>query len=102
MTLSLEFGIDTFGDVTADSAGNRLSQAQVTRNVVEEAVLADSIGIDFVGDPNAVQRAGYFSSGSIMMFASLPIALWGIVELGILPGTKGPNRFGDDPLPPRA
>jgi uncharacterized membrane protein YhaH (DUF805 family) len=37
-----------------------------------------------------------------MMFASLPIALWGIVELGILLGTKGPNRFGDDPLLPRS
>ena len=59
-------------------------------------------GVDFVGDPNTVLRAGYFSTGSIMMFASLPIALWGIVELGILLGTKGPNRFGDDPLPPRA
>ena len=56
-------------------------------------------GIDFVGDPNTVRRAGYFSTGSMMIIASLPIALWGIVELGILPGTKGPNRFGDDPLP---
>jgi uncharacterized membrane protein YhaH (DUF805 family) len=37
-----------------------------------------------------------------MILASLPIALWGIVDLGILPGTKGPNRFGDDPLPPQS
>jgi uncharacterized membrane protein YhaH (DUF805 family) len=37
-----------------------------------------------------------------MMFASLPIALWGIVELGILLGTKGPNRFGVDALAPRS
>jgi uncharacterized membrane protein YhaH (DUF805 family) len=59
-------------------------------------------GHDFLDDPNTVRSAGYFSTGSIMIFASLPIALWGIVELGILPGTKGPNRFGDDPLPPRA
>ena len=59
-------------------------------------------GIDFVDDPNTIRRAGYFSTGSIMMFTSLPIALWGIVELGILPGTRGPNRFGDDPLPPRS
>ena len=59
-------------------------------------------GIDFVSDPNIVLRAGYFSTGLIMMFASLLIALWGIVELGILPGTKGPNRFGNDLPPPRA
>src|SRR5262245_34975215 len=32
-------------------------------------------GIDFVGDPDVVRRAGYFSTGSIMMFVSLPIAL---------------------------
>ena len=49
MTLSLEFGIDTFGDVTVGMDGAALSQAQVIRNVVDEAVLADSIGIDFIG-----------------------------------------------------
>ena len=65
-------------------------------------LLFGGFGIDFVSDPNTVRRAGYFSTGLIMMYASLPIALWGIVELGILPGTKGPNRFGDDPLAPRA
>jgi uncharacterized membrane protein YhaH (DUF805 family) len=42
-------------------------------------------------------RTGDTTTGGIMMLASLPIALWGIVELGILPGTKGPNRFGTDP-----
>lgn len=44
-------------------------------------------------------RTGDVSTGSIMMLASLPIALWGIFELGILRGTKGPNRFGAEPLP---
>ena len=44
-------------------------------------------------------RSGDVSIGSIMMVASLPFALWGIVELGILPGTKGANRFGADPVP---
>jgi uncharacterized membrane protein YhaH (DUF805 family) len=39
------------------------------------------------------------STASIMMMASLPIAVWGLVELGILQGTKGPNRFGADPIP---
>ena len=49
MTVSLELGIDTFGDVTAGADGVSLSQAQVLRNVIEEAVLADSLGIDFIG-----------------------------------------------------
>jgi probable LLM family oxidoreductase len=44
---ALELGLDTFGDVTVDAAGEPLSQAQVMRNVVAEAVLADQIGLDF-------------------------------------------------------
>jgi probable LLM family oxidoreductase len=42
------FGIDTFGDVTVDAAGRRLSDAEVLRNVVEEAVLAERVGLDHV------------------------------------------------------
>ena len=49
MTTSLEFGLDTFGDVTNDAGGAPLAHAQVIRNVVDEAVLADQLGIDFIG-----------------------------------------------------
>src|SRR5262245_8988362 len=49
MNNNVEFGLDTFGDVTVDASGNRLSQAQVIRNVVEEGVLADRLGIDAFG-----------------------------------------------------
>jgi probable LLM family oxidoreductase len=45
----IELGIDTFGDVTAGADGRPLGQAQVIRNVVEEAVLADRVGLDFFG-----------------------------------------------------
>jgi probable LLM family oxidoreductase len=45
----LELGIDTFGDVTYDNAGQMLPHPQVIRNVVEEAVLADQLGLDFIG-----------------------------------------------------
>ena len=45
----LEFGLDTFGDVTDDAAGTPLPHAQVIRNLVEEAVLADQVGLDFIG-----------------------------------------------------
>jgi len=46
---TLELGIDTFGDVTADADGVALSDAQVIRNVIAEGVLADQVGIDFFG-----------------------------------------------------
>ncbi|MGB8815446.1 MAG: LLM class flavin-dependent oxidoreductase [Paracoccaceae bacterium] len=49
MNEMLELGLDTFGDVTRAPDGALLSQAQVLRNVVEEAVLADSVGVDFIG-----------------------------------------------------
>ncbi|MBN9238645.1 MAG: luciferase [Micrococcales bacterium 70-64] len=45
----VEFGLDTFGDVTVTPDGGEVSQAQVIRNVVAEAVLADELGIDFIG-----------------------------------------------------
>jgi probable LLM family oxidoreductase len=49
MTAPLEFGLDTFGDVTRDASGAMLPHAQVIRNVVDEAVLADELGLDFIG-----------------------------------------------------
>jgi alkanesulfonate monooxygenase SsuD/methylene tetrahydromethanopterin reductase-like flavin-dependent oxidoreductase (luciferase family) len=49
LNTELEFGLDTFGDVTVDSHGTQLSQAQVIRNVIEEGVLADNVGIDAFG-----------------------------------------------------
>jgi probable LLM family oxidoreductase len=49
MATTFEFGLDTFGDITADSDGRLLTHAQVLRNVVEEAVLADQVGVDAFG-----------------------------------------------------
>src|SRR6188472_4345068 len=46
MTHELEFGLDTFLPITVDAAGRPLSGDDVIRNAVEEAVLAESVGID--------------------------------------------------------
>ena len=45
----LEFGLETFGDVTKGADGKLLSQAQTLRNVVAEAVRADELGVDTFG-----------------------------------------------------
>jgi probable LLM family oxidoreductase len=45
----LVLGLDTFGDVTDDREGRPLSHAQTIRNVVEEGVLADQVGVDYFG-----------------------------------------------------
>jgi probable LLM family oxidoreductase len=45
----MEFGLDTFGDITAGPDGRLNAHAQVIREVIEQAVLADRLGIDAFG-----------------------------------------------------
>lgn len=45
----LSLGIDTFGDVTRRADGTLTPQDQVLREVVAEGVLADQVGVDFIG-----------------------------------------------------
>lgn len=44
-----ELGLDTFGDMTRTADGTALSYAQVLRDVVAEAVLADELGVHCFG-----------------------------------------------------
>jgi len=44
----LVFGLDTFGDVPEDDSGTPVSYARAIRQVVDEAVLADEIGVDVI------------------------------------------------------
>ena len=49
MPKRFELGLDTFGDVTLGPDGALQPQARVLRDVVEEAVLADDLGVDAFG-----------------------------------------------------
>jgi probable LLM family oxidoreductase len=49
MPFPLVLGLDTFGDVTHDAEHRPISHAQTIRNVVEQGVLADQVGVDFFG-----------------------------------------------------
>src|SRR5689334_13857381 len=42
----LVFGLDTFGDVPENDSGTRVSYAAAIRQVLDEAILADEIGVD--------------------------------------------------------
>jgi probable LLM family oxidoreductase len=42
----LSFGLDTFGNVSLDDNGNKLSSAQVIRDVLAQGQLADELGLD--------------------------------------------------------
>ena len=43
-----QFGLDTFGDVPEDDSGTPLSYGAAIRQVVDEAVLADELGVDVI------------------------------------------------------
>jgi probable LLM family oxidoreductase len=49
MTTPLELGLDTFGDVTEGPDARPRSYAEVIREVVDQAVLADELGVNFFG-----------------------------------------------------
>ena len=69
MTAHIEFGLDTFGDVTRDAENGVLPHAQVIRDVIEEAVLADQLGIDFIGLGEHHRADFAISSPEIMLAA---------------------------------
>src|SRR5215216_1443848 len=70
MPTPLELGLDTFGDVTRDRAGQPLPHAQVIRDVVDEAVLADELGVDFIG-VGEHHRADFAVSSPEMVLAAI-------------------------------
>jgi probable LLM family oxidoreductase len=46
--VDVTFGLDTFGDVPEDDKGGLVSYAAAIRQVVDEAVLADDLGVDAI------------------------------------------------------
>ena len=46
LTNSIKLGLDTFGDMTNRDDGTPESAGQVIRNIVDQAVLADELGLD--------------------------------------------------------
>ena len=49
MTDELKLGLDTFGDVVVRADGSTAPYDEVLRNVVEQGVLADQVGVDAFG-----------------------------------------------------
>lgn len=65
----IEFGLDTFGGVTRDAEGKPQHHAQVIRNIVEEGVLADQVGLDFFGVGEHHRRDFAVSSPEMVLAA---------------------------------
>ncbi len=87
-----EFGIDTFGETTADENGRLLHHAQVIRDVIEEGVLADQLGLDFIGIGEH-HRADFAISSPDMLLAALASR-----TSNIRLGTAVTVLSSDDPL----
>lgn len=49
MAQAFELGLDTFGERTLGPSGELVSHAQALRDVVEQGVLAERVGLDFFG-----------------------------------------------------
>ena len=47
--MDLQLGLDTFGDVTAGPDGTPLPHHQVLRDVLDQILLADRVGVDAIG-----------------------------------------------------
>ena len=47
--MTLELGLDTFGDLMAGAGGGPATHAESLRALVEQGVLADEAGVDFLG-----------------------------------------------------
>ena len=69
MTDTFELGIDTFGDITVDDTGNLKSAASVLREVVDEGVLADQVGIAAIGVGEHHRRDFAISAPEVVLAA---------------------------------
>jgi probable LLM family oxidoreductase len=70
MIQMIELGLDTFGDITDGPDGKPLHAAQVIRNLVEQATLADEVGVDFIG-VGEHHRADFAVSSPEMVLAAI-------------------------------
>ncbi|MBM0125822.1 LLM class flavin-dependent oxidoreductase [Pimelobacter simplex] len=67
----LVFGLDTFGDVTLDPAtGDPLGHPQVIRNIVEQGVLAEQVGVE-VFNIGEHHRADFAVTSPEMVLAAI-------------------------------
>jgi len=66
----LQLGLDTFGDITVNDDGGRSTDAQTIRDIVDEAVLADRVGLSFFGVGEHHRHEFAVSSPEIVLAAA--------------------------------
>jgi probable LLM family oxidoreductase len=66
----VQLGLDTFGDVSLGADGQLISDAETIRNVVDQAQLADEVGLAFFGVGEHHRREFAISSPEIVLAAA--------------------------------
>jgi probable LLM family oxidoreductase len=69
MAPHLELGLDTFGDITISADSSLNTHARVLRDVVDEAVLADRLGVDVFGVGEHHRRDFAISAPEVVLAA---------------------------------
>lgn len=67
--------------------------------VYVQGFFAFSIGVQLLTVLGILGFLGYFLAGLVGLVL-LGLAIWLLVDLGFLEGTKGPNQYGPDPVTP--
>src|SRR6202162_5844680 len=68
-TQDIEFGLDSFVPISGDGSGRELSGSIVIRNPVDEAVLADAVGIDSFNIAEHYRQDMMDSAGHVILAA---------------------------------
>jgi len=69
MTHPFQLGLDTFGDVTLDAGGTPRSHAETLRDVLDEALLAEQVGVDAFGVGEHHRRDFSISAPEVVLAA---------------------------------
>lgn len=72
-TSTIEFGLNSFGDVPTDATGRTLTDAETVRLVVDEAKGAESVGLD-IFSLGEHYREGYVDSATPVLLAGIATA----------------------------
>ena len=79
----IQFGLDTFGDMTVAIDGTPDSAAQVIRNIVAQAVLADELGIDAFNGHVSLPHVG------MVVLAALGYSIAPVIANQKMPNVSG-------------
>ena len=90
----ISLGLDTFGDVTLGPDGQPQAMDRVLREVLDQATLADEIGIDFIGHIADHKGGLALPLDQLAIHPFRQKALAGILQQQLLGACSSPEKRG--------